>query len=243
MAEVKKRRWFGRKAPTVTPEPSESNRPEYVSGTVLVRPESAAEVAVEPDDLIEPERSPAETAAILARLSDYVYVQVRSGVYDLHRLRELTVEAATSETSDPELADQFARQVLSRELQEWQDDASRWGSRTDCDRLDDALRVIEATGALVLTGLLDDESLAESVRVRGHARGCVAYLVSDIWRAIDENSLNLTVLDGDGHPAGRTAELTVAVVDALSAVGLLASLTGTDGQVEVALVWRRRPPG
>jgi hypothetical protein len=103
--------------------------------------------------------------------------------------------------------------------------------------------VIEATGALVLTGLLDDESLAESVRVRGHARGCVAYLVSDIWRAIDENSLNLTVLDGDGHPAGRTAELTVAVVDALSAVGLLASLTGTDGQVEVALVWRRRPPG
>lgn len=183
-----------------------------------------------------------EIAAMLARLSDYAYVQVRSGVHDLRRLRELIREAAATEISDPERAGEVARAVLSREMQDWHDEAGRWGARTDCDRLDRALGQIADEGILVLPGLVDERSLAESVRVRDSEEGCVAYLVTDIWRAIDSNALGLTVLDGDGQVAGRRCVLLRRVIDVLGDAGLLGSVGAADGHVDVAMVWRRRPP-
>ena len=179
---------------------------------------------------------------MLARLSDYVFVQVRSGVYELPQLRELTLQAAAAETDDPDRADEMARQVLFQELQNWRQDADRWGVRTDCDRLDLALELLEQQGILVRPGLIDDESLAESIRIRGVDNGCVTFQVSDIWRAIDTNSLTLTVIDSDGRPAGRRSALIRTVSDALGRAELLAGSGSADGRLDVAMVWRRRPP-
>ncbi len=189
-----------------------------------------------------PDAAPAvDTAAALRRLRDYLYVQVRSGAYDRAGLRRLSLEAAAAETTDQALADELARRVVSDEIEAWRSDAERWTARTDCDRLDAALERVSATGALVLAGMTDQASLSESLRIRGAECGCVAYLVTDIWRAIDSGTLHLRVLDGDGPIVRRDDPLVVEVVDALVDHGLLASTLRDGRGVDVAMVWRRRP--
>jgi hypothetical protein len=226
MAAGKRRHWFGRRDdPATDPEtatPGPDRPPSDTGATPAIR-------------------TLQELETIFGRLSDYVRVQVRSGVYDLPELRDLTVEAASTELPDPAQADEMARRVLSGELQQWQADAARWGSRTDCDRLDRAMELIGRRGVLILAGLVDRDSLAESLRVRGVEAGCVAYLVPDIWAAIDRNSLTLTVLDGSGRPAGRRSDLVGIVTECLAESDLLGTAGPDDGQVSVALVWRRRP--
>ncbi len=83
-------------------------------------------------------------------MHDYLYVQVRSGIYDTAALRRLSLEATSAETIDRGLADELARQVVSDEIDAWLSDAERWSARTDCDRLDAALERVAGTGALVL---------------------------------------------------------------------------------------------
>jgi hypothetical protein len=223
MEAAKKRRWFHR-------------QPESPTGTV----EEGTSLAV----MAPPESEPtvrADFEGMLSRLTDYVRVQVRSGAYDVSALRDLTLDAAGSETDDPQRADELARQVLFAELQSWQADADGWVGRTDTDRLDAALDRLAAEGVLVFAALGDSSAVAESMRIRGGAHGCVSYLVADIWRALDTNDLVLTVLNNDGSAAARRSPLVTRLVDLLADEGLLASAPASGQGVVVSINWRRRP--
>ncbi len=240
MAGDTKRRWFRRRPPAdAGPVPRADAAATQAGPAVSDRDVAGGS----PEVLAAVE----DTAAILARLADYVRVQVRSGVYDVADLRDMTLQAAASETDDPDYADELARQVLSAELIAWHEDAADWLGRTDPERLDAALARLESTGVLVLPGLAGPEALQESLRVRGGSRGTVAYLISDVWHALDNDALPLRVLEDDGSPAGRRSELLAATVDALAADGLLAAVPQhppVPGAVLlVGLSWRRRPPG
>ncbi|MEP6851401.1 MAG: hypothetical protein ABJA87_01855 [bacterium] len=226
MTDIRRRRWYHRRglAPVVG---------AALSWFPTAAPTEAPAGAAVP-------APPLDTPAVLRRLHDYLRVQVRSGVYELAALRQFSLDAASSETPDPRVADELAREVLSAEFHAWVADAARWSARTDCDRLDAALAQVRSTGALVLPGLVDDQALAVSLRIHGAESGCVAYFVTDIWRAIDTTSLHLTVLDGAGVAAPRTHPVLSAVVDAIGEQGLLASTLRTGG-VDVAMTWRRRP--
>lgn len=183
-----------------------------------------------------------EDPEILDRLSDYVRVQVRSGVHDIAALRALTVQAAEAEIDEPGVADETARVILYDEIASWHADAGQWAGRTDPERLDRAFERLAQRAMVTLPALEDMDVLAETVRIRGCPNGAIAYLISDIWYALDNDELPLTVLGGDGLPAPRTGPLVADIMDILAEEGLLGVAGRGDGaSIVVTLHWRRRP--
>ncbi len=167
---------------------------------------------------------------------------MRAGLFDLPALRELTLGAAATRFTDPQVADENAREALSAELDAWLTDAAGWVGRTDPERLDAAFAMLSRDGVLVVHAAGDEAELATARRLRGGSHGTVGYVLAGVARAMREDVLSLWLVGPDGAPAARGDALNSRVQDALAAEGLLAGNGSHPGELLVPMSWRRRPP-
>jgi hypothetical protein len=163
------------------------------------------------------------------RLAEFAHVIVRSGY--LNRAHAL-MEVGNAGVDD--LADQLvddAEAELAREQVSWPE-------RTDNDTLREVRTELADQGFLVLEYCADHFDPTAELKARPGAAGLVFFTESDAWRAVTDQTLQLSVRRADASVAGSGDPEVASVLESLRRHGLDASFR--KGRVTVPMVWRRR---
>lgn len=193
-----------------------------------------------------PARQPDMSAADRLWMRRYVQVQLRTGLYDDAQLHEMVARATASrigDRADAANADDAVRESLAVERAAWYAEAAQWVGRTDPERLDAALQRVSDKGMVVVAAAADEAAMETGRELRDSPSGVIGYTTAGVAAAVRDFRLTLAMRAPDGTPARRGGDLCGLVEDALADEGLLASAAGQDGELIVAMSWRRRPAG
>lgn len=172
------------------------------------------------------------------RLAEFAHVVVRSGyVNRAHALMEVG-NAARAELDDDAGVDDLADQLVDDAEAELAREQLGWPERTDNDALREVRTELEDRGFLVLEYCADHFDPTAELKARPGAAGLVFFTESDAWRAVTDQTLQLSVRRSDTSPAAASDPEVVLVLESLRRHGLNAS--HERGRVRVPMVWRRR---
>lgn len=164
---------------------------------------------------------------------------VRSGLRPAAEVRAEVLEAVGHDHPWLDAA-AAADDWIAAETEAWHQDAARWGTPTDHDRLQTAFAELARRGFAVLQGCADHwAARAVLDREGSDLRGVLWFVPQDVWHAIDAGMLEVNLW----HPSGANAAEGDALLDEVLAVLGDAGLSGRfdEGRVEVDAFWHRRP--
>jgi hypothetical protein len=141
-------------------------------------------------------------------------------------------ELAAGETADAWIAEAHAA---------WREDAATWPEVTDHDRLDEAFRLLEQRGIVVLEGIADHWVARDELERRTPKPAGVAWFTpTDVWHAIDAGMLEVNLWHATTANAAPGDELLEQALAAFTSAGLEAHFD--EGRIEVTARWQCRPP-
>jgi hypothetical protein len=172
------------------------------------------------------------------RLAEFAHVIVRAGYLNrAHALMEVG-NAARAELDDDAGVDDLADQLVDDAEAELAREQASWPERTDNDALREVRTELADQGFLVLEYCADHFDPTAELKARPGAAGLVFFTESDAWRAVTDQTLQLSVRRADASVATSADPEVASVLESLRRHGLEASFT--KGRVTVPMVWRRR---
>jgi hypothetical protein len=175
--------------------------------------------------------------------AEYIDVHIADGVTDVEVIIENVVERDGYQLSDGECqalrvaAEAHLRARLAEHLEEQR----TWPPVTDCDRLDEAFRLLRQSGMVAVPHIRGREEVDDALMIAQRSvRGAAFYGIEGVHAALQSGRLSVYVYAPD-CTRETTRELSEAAVAALKKAGLDASWDGDLFQdVEVRLTWLRR---
>ena len=162
-------------------------------------------------------------------LRDFARLQVRAGLLTPAQQYDEVRGAVTAEMPHTDAAI-LTRAWLAAARQELDRLAATWEPVTDHDRLEGAFAECAEHGVPVLQGVEGDVAQRHLAECDPKPRGLVWFTEADVWHAVDQDVLVVTVTPG--------GELTGAVASCFERHGL--AVRHAAGRVEVAARWQRR---
>lgn len=186
--------------------------------------------------------SPSKEAR-LDQLRTFAKVQVWSGFRSPEQVRAEVYAAVLDEVKDATEARRLADASLASVTEELAAASSTWPAVTEFDRLQAALRDLEAADIIVLQACEDHWEANEMLQARAAEgqppRGIAYFTSTDVWHAVEHGMLEVNVWHGDSANVAAADELLTDVIGVLEQHGL-ASLFD-EGRLEVTMAWQRRP--
>ncbi len=184
-----------------------------------------------------------DRAGRLAQVRSLARVQVRSGFGTAAEVRADIYDALVDELKDPAEAGRRADELIAETHSSLVADAATWRGETEFDRLEAALRDLEAADIVVLRACEDhwaaNEVLEQRAAEQQPPRGIAYFTRTDAWHAVEHHMLELNVWHADHANVAPGDELLAEVLELLATHRLPAVFD--EGRIEVSVRWDRRP--
>jgi hypothetical protein len=168
---------------------------------------------------------------------------VRAGLLSSEELHAEVREAIVTELPDRAgEADELAAAWLEEAHQQLRDDQTAWPESTDYERLQSAFAEMELLDISVLQGCEDDRAavrlLDEGSAAGVTPRGVAWFTPADVWHAVDEGMLRMSLWHGSTASAAPEDDLAYDVLGILEKHGLRGRFH--EGRIEVDAHWQKR---
>jgi len=171
-------------------------------------------------------------------LADFARLVVRAGYLNRARTSAEVGNFVRAELDDDTGADELTERLVAEAVAELAAEQATWGERTDNDALSEVLAELAERGFLTLEYCQDHVNVQAELRARPGVVGVVFFTETDVWHAVAEHRLELKVWHPDSTPVTEDDPELAVVLDTLRRHGLSARLD--DGQVQLAITWRKR---
>jgi hypothetical protein len=181
---------------------------------------------------------------------------VRSGLLSSEEMHTQVVAAITADLPDrAHEAEALAATWLEAAHDELRVDQRDWPESTDYERLQSAFAELELLDVTVLQGCEGEDSarrlVADSDAAGAGVRGVAWFTPSDVWRAVDEGRLKITVWPGSTAETDDTAKAADQLDDTDAGREIVADIVGVlekhglrsvsdERRIDVDAQWQRR---
>ncbi|HYO41333.1 MAG TPA: hypothetical protein VER39_16935 [Nocardioidaceae bacterium] len=171
---------------------------------------------------------------------DFARVCVRAGLLSTEEMHAAVVEAITTGLPDRAgEADELATAWLAEEHDRARENQRNWPESTDFERLQSAFAEMELLDVSVLQGCEDHRTPTRLIEESDAAglRGVAWFTPADVWHAVDEGMLAVTLWHGTTANAAPDDDLLYDVLGILEKHGLVARFD--EGRIEVDAHWQK----
>ena len=177
------------------------------------------------------------------QVREHARAWVRAGLLSSDELHAEVAGAIIAELPDrADRADELATEWLDEAHDQLRSDQQGWPESTDYERLQTAFEELQMLDVDVVQGCRDEQAPKRLLSERS-ADGAVPravgwFTVTDVWRAVDEGLLALTLWHGSGATAAPDDEVVQEVLGVLEKHGLTGRFD--EDHLEVDAHWHKR---